>query len=83
MEDNTRDISRVTGKYHNGLWIGGADVEKLDIVVASGCEVSFIRRDAEAVDLRVWVLDGTGAYTRESFPEADGVIISSCSKGQV
>jgi hypothetical protein len=40
-------------------------------VVARSGEVAFVRRDAEAVDLRVWVRDGPGAYPRERFPETE------------
>ena len=39
-------------------------------MVTSGGEVSFVGRDAEAVDLRIRVRDGAGADSREGFPKA-------------
>ena len=78
VEYHTRDVPRVTCKDHDGLWIGRSDVEKLDIVVSSCGEVAFIWGDAQAIDLRVRMLYGAGTDARESFPEADGVVVASC-----
>lgn len=59
------------------MWVGRADVEELNIVIASCCEVSFVRGYAEAIDLRVGMLDCAVANARESFPEADCVVVTS------
>jgi hypothetical protein len=39
-------------------------------VVAGGGEVALVGRDAEPVDLGVWVWDGARADATEGFPEA-------------
>jgi len=62
---------------HYRIWIGRANVEELDVVIASCCEVSFIRRYAEAVDLRIGMLNCAVADARESLPESNGVVIAS------
>jgi hypothetical protein len=69
MERNASDVTSVTIKRQDGIRVRGLDVVELDRVVASSGEVAFIRRDAEAVDLRVWVRYRPGAYPREGFPE--------------
>ena len=38
-----------------------ADIVQFDIVVASGSEIALVRRDAEAIDLRVRMLDSARA----------------------
>jgi len=67
----------MASQNHNGVWIGRADVEELDIVISRCCEISFIWGNAEAIDLRIGMLDCTVAYARESFPEADCVVVAS------
>lgn len=53
------------------VWVGGLDIVELDRVVPGGSEVSFIGRDAEAIDLRVWVGNRAGANAGQRFPESD------------
>ena len=71
VESNTGDIVGVALKGHDRIWVSRFDVIQLDIAVASGCQVALIRRDAEAVDLGVRMLDGTRTDTRQCFPKAD------------
>jgi hypothetical protein len=52
-----------------GRRIGRADVEELDGVMAGGGEEAFVGRDAEAIDLRVRMLDCARADAREGLPE--------------
>lgn len=60
------------------VWIRGADVVELDILVARGSEVALVGGDAEAVHLGVGVLDGARADARKRFPEPDRVVVTSC-----
>lgn len=80
MKGHACDISSVTVEGEKWIRICGADVVEFDIVVASSSEVALVGRDAEAIDLRVWVLNCPGAYAREGFPKADGVIVASCDE---
>jgi hypothetical protein len=70
VEGHARDVARVALKLQHGVRVRRLDVVELHRVVARGGEVALIRRDAEAVDLRLGVLDGAGADARESLPEA-------------
>lgn len=74
------DIPSVTVEGKKWIGVRGADVVEFDIVVASSSEVALVWRDAEAVDLRVWMLNCPGAYAREGFPKADGVVVASCDE---
>jgi hypothetical protein len=69
VECNARDIVRVTFKGEESIGVGRLDIVEFDIVAARSSQESLVGRDAEAIDLRVGVLNGTGANTRESFPE--------------
>jgi len=80
VEGHASDIPGVAVKGEEWIGIRGADVVEFDIVVARSSEVALVGRDAEAIDLRVGVLDGTGAYAGEGFPEADRVVVASCGE---
>lgn len=69
MEGDARDVAGVALKDEQWRRVGRPDVEELDVVVARGGEEALVGRDAEAVDLRVRVLDGAGADAGEGFPE--------------
>jgi len=51
-------------KNRGGSGVRGADVEQLDCVMARGGEESLVGGNAQAVDLRVGMLDGA-----EQIPE--------------
>jgi hypothetical protein len=72
MKCNARDITSVSIKREDSIWVRRLDIVELDRVVARSGEVALIRRDTEAVDLRVWVRYRPGAYAREGFPETEG-----------
>lgn len=71
MERDSRDVACVAFKRHDRIRVGGLDIEKLYIVVASSSKESLIRSDAQAIDLRVGVLNGSRTDTRKCFPEAE------------
>lgn len=72
VEGDARDIARVALEGQQRVGVGALDVEELDGVVAGGGEEALVGRDAEAVDLRVRVLDRARADAREGLPEAVG-----------
>ena len=78
MKRHTCNIAGVTLKGHERIWVGTADVIELYILIACCCKPALIRGDAEAVDLRVGMLDYPGTDTRERFPEADCVVVACC-----
>ena len=51
-------------------------------MIASCGEEALVGGDAEAVYLGVGMLDSAGADARESFPEPNRVVISSCTNCQ-
>ena len=63
MELYPCDVSCMARKHHDRLWIGRFDIKEFDIMVSGGGEVAFVGRDAETVDLRVWMLNYPGAYS--------------------
>lgn len=69
VEGDAGDVARVALKGQQRTWVGRLDVVKLDRLVAGCGEVSLVGGDAEAVDLRVGVLDRAGADAGEGFPE--------------
>jgi len=79
VERNARDITRVAIEGEEGVWVRGLDVVELDCVVACSGEETLVWRDAEAIDLRIRVLDCARADTRQSLPEPNGVIVTSCA----
>lgn len=80
VECDAGDVGRVPVEGQDGVWVGRLDVVELDRVVAGGGEVALVRRDAEAVHLRVGVGDGAGADAAEGFPEPDSMIIAACAQ---
>lgn len=56
VERNARDIVGMALKVHHRIRVGRLDIVELDVGVARRREVSFVRRDAQSVDLRVRVL---------------------------
>lgn len=70
MKCDARNIGRVAVKGKYGVGVGRFDVVELDRVVPSGGEVAFVRRYAQAIDLRVGVWDGARADARKRLPEA-------------
>ena len=70
MEGDARDIASVAIEGENGVRIRRLYVVELDRVVPGGSKVTFVRRDAETIHLRVWVGDSSRANSGESFPKA-------------
>lgn len=70
VERHARDVAGVAVKRQDRVGVGRLDVVELDRVVACGREVALVGRDAQAVDLRVWVRDGARADAGQGFPEA-------------
>lgn len=71
-----RDVPIVTLERQHGRWVCGLDVEELDRVSPGRGEEALVRGDAQAIHLRVWVLDRPGADPRERFPEAAGLLVT-------
>lgn len=61
VESDTRYIACVSLECENGDWVGRLDIVELDIVVTGRREESLVGGDAESVDLRFGVLDGSRA----------------------
>lgn len=77
MKRNTRNVVGVALKYEKRIGVCRLNVKELDGVVAGDGEEALIGRYAETIDLRIGVLNGTGAYARKGFPESNGVVIAS------
>ena len=58
MERYACDVAGVSVDCEYVVWVRVADVVELDVVIACCGEVALVGGDAEAVDLRVGVLDG-------------------------
>lgn len=69
VEGDAGDVARVALEGQQRVGVGALDVEQLDGVVAGGREEALVGRDAQAVDLGVWVLNGARADAGESLPE--------------
>lgn len=75
VERNPSDVVGMTLEGQNWVRIRRFDIIELDAMMTSSCEESLVWRDAEAVDLRVRMLDGTRADSRKSLPEpGDGKV---------
>lgn len=59
VECDSRDVACVTFEGHHRVGVSGLDVEELDIIVTRSGKESLIRGDAQAIDLRVRVLNGS------------------------
>jgi len=70
VESNARDVICVSLEGEDCGRIGRFDVIKLNGVMAGSGEVAFVRRDAQAVYLAVWMGNCAGANATEGFPEA-------------
>lgn len=70
VECDPRHVAAVTLKCEEGVWVCGFDVVEFDRVMACRGEEAFVGRDAEAIDLRVRMLDRSRADARESLPKA-------------
>ncbi len=79
VEGYACDVAGVAIEGEHRARVRRAYVVELDIVVAGCGKETLVGGDAEAVYLGVGVLDGAGADARESFPEADRVVIASCT----
>ena len=79
MEGHGGDVVGVALEHHDRGGVGGLDIVQADHMAAGGGEVFFVGRDAESVDLGFGVLDRAAADARECFPEADCVVVASCS----
>lgn len=75
-----RDIPAVAIKCQDRCRVRGANVVKLDVMVACCCEPALIWGYAQSVDLRVGMLNRTRADARQSFPESDRMIVASCTE---
>lgn len=80
VECYARDVARMALKDRSGSGVRGANVEQLYCVVASSREVALVGGDAQSVDLGIGMLNGSGAYSREGFPEPNGVVVTSCAE---
>lgn len=69
VECNAGDVVGVAFKCQDRVWVRGFDIVELDAVVACGGKKALVRRDTEAVDLGVRMLDSTRAYSGKSLPE--------------
>lgn len=81
VEGHAGHVAGVALEGHEGLRVCGTNVKEFDIAVAGSGEVSLVRGYAKTVHLRLGVLDGARADSRERLPEPDGVVVTSC-KGQ-
>lgn len=72
VERDARDVARVALESQQRVGVGALDVEQLDGVVAGRGEEALVGRDAQAVDLGVWVLDRARADAGEGLPEPMG-----------
>ncbi len=70
VEGDAGDVARVALEAQHRVGVRGLDVEELDRVVAGGGDEAFVGRNAEAVDLRVGVLDRARADAGQSLPES-------------
>lgn len=70
VECDARYVATMTLKCEEGVWVCGFNIVEFDRVMASRSEEAFIGRDAEAIDLRVRMLDRSRADARESLPKA-------------
>lgn len=70
MEGDSSDIASVTLERQQRVWVRRFDVVKFHGVVAGGSQEALIGGDAEAIDLRVRVLNRTRADPRECLPES-------------
>jgi hypothetical protein len=55
MKSDARDIVGMPFEGEDSAWVGGFDVVELDRVVASGGEIAFVGRNAEAIYLGIGV----------------------------
>lgn len=69
VESDAGDVTGVPVEGEDRVGVGALDVVELDRVVPRRGEVALVRRDAEAVYLRVGMWDRAGANAREGFPE--------------
>lgn len=82
VEGDARDVACVALEGQQGVRVGRLDVKELDRVVARGREEALVGRDAQAVDLRVGVLDRAGADAGEGLPEPIvGKSQHACARG--
>lgn len=77
VECDAGDVGGVTFESEDGVGVRGFEVVELDVLVSCGCEKALVGRDAEAVDLRVGMLDRSKADSRQGFPEA-GPLLELC-----
>lgn len=61
MEGDAGDVAGVSFECEDWVWVCGFDVVELNVGVGGCGEETLVRTDAEAVDLRVGVLDCAGA----------------------
>ena len=61
VESDAGDVVGVSFECEDWIWVCGFDVVELDVGVGGGREEALVGGDAEAVDLRVGVLDCAGA----------------------
>lgn len=73
------DVAGVTLKDKMWCRVGIPDFKELNCVVAGGSKISLVGGDAQAVHLRVWVLDRSGTDARKGLPKPDGMVITSCA----
>lgn len=70
MKSDAGDVVGVAFEGEDWIRICGFNIVELHVGVGGGSEETLIGRDAEAVDLAVWVLDCAGTDAGESFPES-------------
>lgn len=65
-------VTGVAFEGENSSWVGRSDVVEFYCVVACSGEEALVWTDAQAVDLRIRMRDGSRADARESLPESEG-----------
>lgn len=69
VEGDASDVASVAFEGKQRVRVRRLDIVEFDRVVACGGEEALVGRDAETVDLGVWVLDRTGTNARKGLPE--------------
>lgn len=77
MESNTGHIARMAIKTDDRAWVCRSDIVELDVMVSGRGQIAFVGRDAQTIDLRVGMLNSSRTDAGKSFPESDGMIITS------
>ena len=64
VEGYAGDVASVPFESENGVRVCRFEIVELDVMISCGCKIALLRRDAQAVHLRVWMLNRSQAYSR-------------------